>query len=220
MDILLDEVETRVLGCLIEKEITTPAYYPMTLNALTNACNQKSNRNPVVKFEETTVVRGLDVLQDKGLSKKVHEAGSRVPKYRHDFREKLGLSDREVAVLCGLMLRGPQTSGEIRARSGRMYGFRNLEEVEETLRGLMEGEQPRVVKFPRQAGRKERRYMHLLSGTLEPGEEELTLPPEAATLQVQADNEKIAKLEEEVGRLGRKFERLKGEFDKFKSQFE
>ena len=216
----LTPLQCRVIGALLEKEITTPDYYPMTLNALTNACNQKSNRNPVVAFEETTVVRGLDGLQEKGLTRKVHETGSRVPKYRHAFMEKFDLSDREVAVLCGLMLRGPQTAGEIRSRSERIYGFGRLEEVEETLQGLMGGEAPRVVKLPRQAGRKERRYMHLLSGAPELTEEDLALPPETATVQVRTDNEKITRLEAEVGELRREIDALKRVMDEFKAQFE
>lgn len=220
MKITLDEAEVRVLGCLVEKEITTPDYYPMTLNALTNACNQKSNRHPVVSFEEEIVMRALDGLKAKGLSLKVHEAGSRVPKYRHDFREALDLSDREVAILCVLLLRGPQTGGEIRARSERMYSFRNLEEVEEALEGLMEGEDPRVVKLPRQSGRREPRYMHLFSGLPQPSHETVTLPAEPATLRVMADNERIDRLEKAVGDLRREVVALKEGFNAFKRQFE
>ncbi|MEK6776953.1 MAG: YceH family protein [bacterium] len=220
MNVVLDHVEARIIGCLIEKEITTPDYYPMTLNALTNACNQKSNRNPVVAFEETTVVRGLDALQEKGLTRKVHETGSRVPKYRHAFRETFDLPDREVAVLCTLMLRGPQTAGEIRTHTERMCSFGGLDEVEETLQGLMGGEVPSVVKLPRQAGRKERRYMHLLSGVPELTVEEMTLPPEAATVQVRTDNEKIPRLEQDVEELRREIEALRCGMDEFKAQFE
>lgn len=219
MNLVLNDLEVRVLGCLIEKEVTTPDYYPMTLNALKNACNQKSNRNPVTSLEETTVVRGLDELKEKGLARKVHESGSRVPKYRHALRETVELSEPEVAILCGLMLRGPQTGGELRGRSERMYGFGRLEEVEETLQGLMEREQPLVIKLPRQAGRKEQRYMHLLSGLPEIRTEDVTLPPEAATVQVRADNERIDRLEQEVGELRRDLEAVREALDEFKGQF-
>ncbi|MGE5892483.1 MAG: YceH family protein, partial [bacterium] len=164
METALTDVEVRVLGCLIEKAITTPDYYPLTLNALTNACNQKSNRNPVVSYEETTVVRGLDGLRDKGLANMVYKADSRAPKYQHFFVEKLELSPGDVAVLCELMIRGPQTPGELRAHTERMHDFGGLEEIEGALRGLMEREHPLVVRLPRQPGRKEQRYAHLLSG--------------------------------------------------------
>ena len=129
MDLVLSDVEVRVLGCLIEKETTTPDYSPLTLKALTNACNQKSNRGPVVSYEETTVVRGLDSLQKHGLIEKIYKADSRVPKYRHIFNEKLGLSREKVAVMCVLMLRGPQTAGEVRGRSERLYRFDGQNEV-------------------------------------------------------------------------------------------
>jgi uncharacterized protein YceH (UPF0502 family) len=218
MDITLTDTEVRVLGCLIEKETTTPDYYPMTLNALTNACNQKSNRNPVVSFEETTVVRGLEELQIKGLAEKIYKADSRVPKYQHLFRKKYGFSPQEVAVLCVLMLRGPQTVGEIRGRSERMYKFQGVQEVEEILNSLIEKQPPLILKLPRQIGRKEGRYMHLLSG-------EFTIqdtdhPVEAATLQVHAENERIIKLEDEVAALRGDLDALKRAFDDLKSQFE
>ena len=150
MDMVLNDIEVRILGCLIEKEITTPDYYPLTLNSLLNACNQKSNRSPVVSYEETSVVRGLDSLQEKGLSEKIYKSDSRVPKYQHLFIRKFDLSRREVAVLCVLMLRGPQTTGEIRGRSDRMYKFDGLNEVEEVLNGLMDKEQPMLIMLPRQ----------------------------------------------------------------------
>ena len=152
MNIILNEIETRVLGCLIEKSFTTPDYYPLTLNALTNACNQKSNRNPVMSLEETTVVRGLDDLRKKGISEKVLKADSRVPKYQQLFMSKFDLSRSQTAVLCELMLRGPQTGGEIRNRAERMNKFQDLDEVEDILSGLMEADIPMVVKLPRQPG--------------------------------------------------------------------
>ena len=220
MDIALNDIEVRIIGCLIEKEITTPDYYPLTLNSLVNACNQKSNRSPVVSYEETSVVRGLDSLQEKGLSEKIYKSDSRVPKYRHLFIKKFDLSQREAAVLCLLMLRGPQTTGEIRGRSGRMYEFEGLNEVEEVLTGLMDKEQPMLVKLPRRAGRKEPRHMHLLSGEAGIKEPENPVPEEAATLKVRAEDERIAKLEDELAALRREFNDLKQEFNDLKSEFE
>ena len=140
MEPLLSEVEVRVLGALIEKQITTPEYYPLTLNALTAACNQKSNRAPVVDFDEKTVVRALESLRDKELTRMLSGAEMRVPKYYHLFTETLGFTPPEVGVLCVLMLRGPQTVGEIRGRSGRLYEFADLAEVEQALQGLIERE--------------------------------------------------------------------------------
>jgi len=220
MDSIINDIEARILGALIEKQITTPDYYPMTLNSLTNACNQKSNRNPVVSFDETVVVRGLDSLQDRGLSEKIYKADSRVPKYSHLFDKKLNLSRREIAVLCELMLRGPQTMGELRSRCERMYKFDGLQEVEEVLNGFMNREQPLTVKLPRQAGRKENRYMHLLSGEPEIQETEPHVTEEDATIQVRAENERIAKLEEEVATLQKEFSEFINEYKIFKSQFE
>ncbi|MEW6599347.1 MAG: YceH family protein [Nitrospirota bacterium] len=220
MDILLNDIEARILGCLIEKEITTPDYYPLTLNALTSACNQKSNRSPIVSYEETTVVRGLDSLREKGLVEKIYKADSRVPKYQHSFPQKFNLPSDSVAVMCELMLRGPQTVGEIRNRADRMHKFSGLQEVEEILTRLAEKEPPMVVKLPRQAGRKEPRFAHLLSGMPEIGEEEPAISEEAATLRVRADNERIAKLEEEMAILRGEFDKLKEEFNGLKSQFE
>ena len=220
MDILLNDVEARIIGCLIEKGITTPDYYPLTLNALTNACNQKSNRNPVVSFEETTVVRGLEGLQQKGLTEKVIKADSRVPKYQHSFGDRLNFAPREVAVLCVLMLRGPQTTGEIRGRTERMYQFTNINEVDEVLTGLMEREPPFVIKIPRQSGQKEQRFAHLLSGEPEIREIERALSDEAATVQVQAENDRIQKLEEELASLRSEFDTLRQAFIELKSQFD
>ena len=219
MDIQLSDIEVRILGCLFEKETTTPDYYPLSLNSLVNACNQKSNRNPVAAYEETSVVRGLDSLQDKGLSEKIYKTDSRVPKYQHSFIKKYTLSLSEAAVLCVLMLRGPQTAGEIRGRSERLYKYSGLNEVEEVLTGLMNKEQPMVIKLPLQTGRKESRYMHLLSGEPEITETVTPLPEEAATQQVRAENERIAKLENELVFLRKEFDNLKHEFIKLKSEF-
>jgi uncharacterized protein YceH (UPF0502 family) len=220
MDILLNDVEGRIIGCLIEKGITTPDYYPLTLNTLTNACNQKSNRNPVVSFEETTVVRGLESLQQQGLTEKIIKADSRVPKYRHSLDERLDLSPRELAVLCVLMLRGPQTVGEIRGRTERMYKFAHINEVDEVLTGLMERDRPLAVKLVRQTGQKEQRFAHLLSGEPEVRETERSVSEEAAAVQVRAENERIQKLEEELAALRSEFDTLRQAFMELKSQFD
>jgi uncharacterized protein YceH (UPF0502 family) len=220
MNIILSEIETRVLGCLIEKSFTTPDYYPLTLNALTNACNQKSNRNPVMSLEETTVVRGLDDLRKNGLSEKVLKADSRVPKYQHLFMSKFDLSRSQAAVLCELMLRGPQTGGEIRSRAERMNKFQDLDEVEDILSGLMEADNPMVIKLPRQPGQKESRYMHLLSGEPEMTEQDRPVVDESATIQVRSENERIRKLEDELVLLSSEFNELKKAFAELKSQFE
>jgi len=218
--LVINDVEIRIIGCLIEKEITTPEYYPLTLNALVNACNQKSNRSPVVSYEETAVVRALDSLQEIGFSEKIYKADSRVPKYQQLFSKKMGLSRRELAVMCELMLRGPQTPGELRARADRMYQFEGIGEAEEILNELMGREKPLVIKLPRQAGKKEARYAHLLSGEPDIMESELQVPEETATLQVRAENERIAKLESDVAALRRDFDGLKKQFSDLKNQLE
>ena len=220
MEPVLNDIEVRILGCLIEKEFTTPDYYPLTLNALTNACNQKSNRTPVFSFEETTVVRGLDELNKKGLAEKILRSDSRVPKYRHIFKDKLDLIASQTAVLCVLMLRGPQTAGEIRGRAERMHRFADIAEVEEVLTGFMDGEEPMVIKLPRQAGLKERRYMHLLSGIPRVNESEKNIPEEAATIKVRTENDRISKLEADYEKLRRNFDELKLAFNELKSQFD
>jgi uncharacterized protein len=217
---ILNPVEVRVLGSLIEKQITTPEYYPLTLNALTNACNQISNRDPVVSFDEKTVVRALESLREKRLVWMVTGSG-RVPKYEHRLTDVLSLAEQETAVLCVLMLRGPQTAGEIRSRTGRLYEFRELSEVELTLEALMNSEpQPLVVKLPRQAGMKESRHAHLLSGEVRIEEQETAPRLEAAALEVRAENERIARLEETLESLRQELTELKQQFLDFKKQFE
>src|SRR5215216_5001378 len=161
---LLNDVDVRVLGALIEKEITTPENYPLSLNALTNACNQTSNRDPVVKFEETTVKAGVDRLRKYSLVRSIQRVDSRVMKYMHLMTDALGLERPQLAAMCVLMLRGPQTVGEIRTRGSRLFEFQSLEEVEATLNGLASRSPPLVVRLPRQPGQKEARYAHLLSG--------------------------------------------------------
>ena len=217
----LTELEVRILACLIEKGITTPEYYPLTLNALTNACNQKSNRHPVLALEQEAVVRGLDRLQGRGFSVTTHVAGSHVPKYRHAMADRLPLNAAEIAVLCELMLRGPQTVGELKSRAGRMHPFADLAEVQETLRALSQRDEPLVVELPRQPGRKEPRHGHLLSGEpdVQPVEA-AELAPEAATLKVMGENERISALETRQGQLEAELAQLKEAFAVFREQFE
>jgi uncharacterized protein YceH (UPF0502 family) len=220
MDVLLNAVEARVLGSLIEKELTTPEYYPLTLNALVNACNQISNRDPVVAYDEKMVVRALESLREKQLAWMVTGAGSRVPKYEHRLVEQLKLAEQEIAVLCVLMLRGPQTIGEIRGRTGRMYEFKELAEVEMTLDSLTSALPPLVMKLPRQPGMKESRYAHLLAGEVHIEEAPAAARLEPATLEVRAENERLAKLEIEVELLRQELAELKQQFLDFKGQFE
>jgi len=215
----LTPAEVRVLGSLIEKEITTPEYYPLSLNALASACNQISNRDPVVSFDEKTVARALESLRDKQLIWMVTGVG-RVPKYEHRFTEQLKLAAQEVAVLCVLMLRGPQTAGEIRGRTGRLYEFKQLEEVELTLQVMMSAEPPLITKLPRQPGTKESRYAHLLSGDVQVEEREVATRVEPATLEVRDENERIARLEQELTRVREELTDLKRAFLEFKRQFE
>src|SRR5437660_7635081 len=173
MPTILTDTEVRVLGSLIEKQITTPEYYPLTLNALTLACNQKNNRSPVTSFTESQVEEALNSLREKNLAYVFHGSTSRVPKFKHVAPEVLHLTPPEMAVMCVLMLSGPQTVGEIRTRGSRLYPFNALEEVEETLRLLADRDgEPLVVKLPRQAGQKDARYVQLLSGM--PNIEEMT----------------------------------------------
>ena len=200
MDHILNDAEVRVLGSLIEKEITTPDYYPLSLNALMTACNQTSNRNPVTHFDEETVARAVDSLREKKLVHFVDRSESRVTKYRHVLYEAMSLSRPAIAVMCGLMLRGPQTVGEIRTRTNRLYDFASLEQVETILNTLMSGESPFIVRLPRLTGQKEVRYAHLLSG-------EVTLT------EPEPELDRLGKLEKEV-------EDLKKQFDEFRKQFE
>ena len=206
MDCLLDAAEVRVLGALMEKETTTPDYYPMSLNALVNACNQKSNRDPVVAFDEATVENALAQLRAKGLAVRITGGDSRVPKHSHHVTEKLNLGRREAAVLCVLMLRGPQTAGELRGRTERLFAFDGLEAVEGALTRLAEWESGALVKkLPRQAGFKEPRWAHLLCGDVETVEEPEPAPAERGP----SDRERIATLEADVAELKRQFEQFR-----------
>ncbi|MDD2272004.1 MAG: YceH family protein [Desulfuromonadaceae bacterium] len=219
MDTTLNNIEVRVLGSLIEKELTTPEYYPLSLNSLTNACNQKSNRDPVAVLTEEDVVRALDSLRFKQFVV-LSADGGRVSKYRHLLAEKLGLMPAELAVLCELLVRGPQTTGELRTRGERMYPFGDLAAVEEVLQELIQRENPLITLMPRQPGRKEGRYAQLFSALPECGEENSEHRPEAARLRVVAENDRIAKLEEEVAALRDEVAGLQQMMTAFKAQFE
>ena len=216
MDILLTDNEVRVLGCLMEKEMTTPDYYPLSLNALTNACNQKSNRNPVVSYDEETVVEALNGLRERKLARQSNS--SRVPKYEQIFSKDLNLLLREEAIICTLLVRGPQTVGEIRSRTERMYAFQGLDEVQETISCLEDTGM--VMKLSRQPGRKESRYAHLLSGEPQETIGEIAPAPEAATVIVRKKNKQIEELQEQINTLSQELQALKLEFVTFKAQFE
>ena len=217
MPLLLHPHEVRVLACLIEKEIATPEYYPLTLNALTLACNQKSNRDPVVSFSDDLVRGALESLRDKKLTVERTGGGSRVPKYLHRFTDVLNLGRREIALLCELMLRGPQTPGELRNRAERLHSFTDLEEVEACLEGLGARDgQPLVRRLARQPGMKESRYAHLLAG--EPDEAAFA-HAEAAPMR-SAGSDRIAALEAEVGELRERLDAFERQFADFRRSFE
>lgn len=223
----LNAVEARILGALVEKQLTTPEYYPLTLNALTAACNQKNNRAPVVEYDEKTVVRGLDSLREKKLACLVTLAGGRVPKYEHRLGERIHLSGpAELAILCELLLRGPQTAGELRSRADRMHPFPALEAVQQTVDALAARPAPLVLKLPRLPGHKEPRCMHLLAGapdlpTLSFQEAGAGVAPaaEPARAAVAAEDARLAEMAAELAALRREVAELKAAFDLFKSQF-
>ena len=218
MDIRLNDVETRVLGSLVEKEITTPDYYPLSLNALINACNQKSNRDPLMNLDEDAVRKALHGLNEKGLAGTTSSADSRVTKYEHRLPEAFNFNRRETAILCVLLLRGPQTPGELRGRSERMHRFDDLSEVQSTLQRLMKREPPLVKMLRRHPGTKEARYAHLLSGDVETWEPEPA--GEASVTGSSVDAERIARLEDEVAGLQKEVADLKQQFVDFRKQFE
>jgi uncharacterized protein YceH (UPF0502 family) len=202
----------------MEKEVTTPDYYPLSLNALVNACNQKSNRDPLMNLDEGAVREALDSLNRKGLAGAAGGADSRVTKYEHRLPEVFNFERRESAVLCVLLLRGPQTPGELRSRTERMHRFSDLDEVQAALHRLIERQPPLVKMLPRQPGTKEPRYAHLLSGEVEGWE-----PPaeaDSARAGSSADGERIARLENEVESLRAEVAGLKGQLADFRKQFE
>lgn len=207
MDWQLEAPEVRVLGALMEKEVATPEYYPLSLNALMNACNQKSNREPVVSFDEETVEQALEGLRYKGLATRISGRDVRVPKHGQSFTEKYNMGRREAALICLLLLRGPQTPGELRSRSDRLYTFDDLEAVESTLNRLAEMEF--VKRLPRQPGSRESRWAQLLAGDVVVAEEPAPAPIERLT----PDRERLAALEREVAELKRQFEEFRRNFE-------
>ncbi len=215
---VLTETEVRVLGSLVEKQLTTPEYYPLTMNALTAACNQKSNREPVMSLDDAAILGAIDSLRDKNLVYLYYGSTSRTVKYKHMLPSVFELESPGVAVLAVLFLRGAQTLGELRERTGRLFEFSGLGEVQETLDALMRRDEPLVIKLERQPGQKEARYAHLLSGELD-----------VVTLSMSRDkpvpgnngyHERIEKLEQQVERLSEELNSFRGTFDEFRKQFD
>lgn len=216
---ILNEIEARVLGSLVEKQLTTPEYYPLTLNALVNACNQKNNREPTVHYDETTVTQCLETLRDRNLVYVYYGSTSRVPKYKHMLPSVYELEPSETAVMDVMLLRGPQTLGELRTRTERLYSFSGLGEIQETLDAMMRRDDPLVVKLPVQPGQKEARFAHLLSGDIDI--EALAVAHAARPSRGGGiEAERVEKLEEEVTSLRAEVETLKVTFEEFRKQFE
>jgi uncharacterized protein len=217
VNIFVSDAEARVLGCLVEKEITTPEYYPLSLNALVHACNQKSNREPLMNLEEDTVRQALRILSEQALTRSA-SGDSRVAKYEHRLADTFNFTRPETAILCELLLRGPQTPGELRSRAERMHPFEDLSVVQSTLKHLMERNPPLVKLLPRQPGNKEARYAHLLSGDVEVRE----APPLKAmsVSSGSAENARMTELETEVSTLRKEIADLKSQFAEFRKQFE
>jgi uncharacterized protein YceH (UPF0502 family) len=224
MTLLLTELETRILGSLIEKDITTPDYYPLSLNALVNACNQKNNRDPVMTLDETAVRDALASLQEKRLAGPAGGADSRVTKFEHRLQEVFNFDRREIAVVCVLLLRGPQTPGELRSRTERMYHFEALEDVVSTLDRLSQRDPPLARVLPRQPGTKESRYTHLFSGeppmSAEDGNVAPAPAPSTATAGASSTADRLATLEEEVSRLRQELSEVQQQLATFRKQFE
>jgi uncharacterized protein len=216
VNIVLNPAECRVLGALIEKDITTPDYYPLSLNALINACNQKNNREPVTNFDEETVRLALRNLSDKQLAGMARGAEGRVTKYEHRLQEVFNFTRPETAILCVLLLRGPQTPGELRGRTERMHRFEDLDEVLSGLQQLMRREPPLAKALGRRPGTKEIRYAHLLSGDVEAWEP----PAETGSSSGSADAERLIQLEEQVATLRSEVAELKQQMADFRKQFE
>ena len=217
MNIVLNSAEARVLGALVEKDITTPDYYPLSLNALINACNQKNNREPVTNFDEETVRLALRNLNEKQLAGMARGADGRVAKYEHHLQEVFNFTRPETAILCVLLLRGPQTPGELRGRGERMHRFEDLDDVLRGLQQLMRREPPLAKALGRRPGTKEIRYAHLLSGDVEAWE------PSSETAysgSVTDDNERVAHLEAQVATLQSEVAELRQQMAELKKQFE
>jgi uncharacterized protein YceH (UPF0502 family) len=203
---VLDDTELRVLGSLMEKSRTTPDYYPMTVNSLIAACNQKTSRNPVVQYNEEAVVLALNTLKRRGLISTATGGTDRVVKYKHNFAIVYPVIPSQVAIICLLILRGPQTPGEINTNSGRLYEFESIEEVQEMLENLASGDIPFIKQLPRRPGQKEVRYMHLLSSVTEWNDNEFAQEPaKRSSGELEA---RVAKLEQELAELKEAFDKL------------
>jgi uncharacterized protein len=216
MSLELSPIETRVLGALLEKERTTPEYYPLSLNGLVVACNQTTNRDPIVSYDDQTVEQSLDRLREKKLAMLVHIAGARVPKYRHTLLDHYNLDAREVALLCVLTLRGPQTPGELRSRTERMCGAMSLPETEKFLEELTSGEDPLVRVIPARPGQKEKRYVQLLSG--EPELDSSTSAPAPVGGSIPQKS-RVDMLEAELNTLKSELRALREDLEAFKKSF-
>lgn len=213
----LSDIEVRVLGSLIEKQLTTPEYYPLTLNSLVAACNQKSNRDPVVTYDESTANAAVESLRQRNLVYVFYGSNSRVVKFKHMFPNVFELEPAEVAVMAVLMLRGPQTIGELRGHTGRMHEFEGLGEVQSALDSLARRDDPLVVKLERQPGQKDARYIHLLSGEIDPASLPTARDRAAAA---GGQNEGMEKLEADVVRLTSELATFREEFAEFRRQFD
>ncbi len=212
----LTAIEVRILGSLIEKEATTPDSYPLSLNALTNACNQTSNRDPIMEIDEDAVRWALNSLRQQSLVRAQQGIGSRVMKYQHLVTERMSLAPPVLAVMCTLMLRGPQTTGEIKGRTNRLADFASLSDVEATLNELVTREL--VSELTRRPGQKEVRYAHLLSGPVTT----VTHAPDApntSSVRPEDGDERIAPIEATVAELRKELAELRAEFEAFKQQF-
>jgi len=224
MQFILTEIETRVLGSLIEKDITTPDYYPLSLNALVNACNQKNNRDPVMTLDEAAVRDALASLQEKRMAGPASGADSRVTKFEHRLQEVFNFDRREIAIVCVLLLRGPQTPGELRSRTDRMYHFEALDDIVSTLDRLAQREPPLAAILPRQPGTKESRYTHLFSG--EPPAADISEPTNVGRTLLSASAgsnstaDRLTTLEEEVSRLRQQLSEVQQQLAAFRKQFE
>jgi len=221
VNILLSSAEARVLGSLIEKEITTPDYYPLSLNAVANACNQKSNRDPVMDLDDDAVTQALRGLQEKDLARPADNWDSRVAKYEHSLQEAFNFDRRETAILCVLLLRGPQTPGELRGRSERLHRFDDLAEVQSALQRLITREPPLVKVLSRRPGTKEARYVHLLSGDVSGDvEDRESQPGQEGPSRSPVGADRVTLLENEIAEVRKEVADLKQELMKFRKQFE
>lgn len=224
MNFVLSQVEARVLGCLIEKEITTPEYYPLSLNALVHACNQKSNRDPAMNLDEDAVRGALRGLGEQMLARSAG-VDSRVAKFEHRLADAFNFTRPETAIVCELLLRGPQTPGELRSRAERLHPFEDLGVVHSTLKHLIERQPPIVALLPRQPGTKEARYAHLFSGAVEAPAAEATRQPQPSSLPIEpvaatTQSDRIAELERELAALRAEIADLHRQFAEFRKQFD